>query len=118
MNPSSQLPAGFETLAPYVPFWAVDTAAARAQCRDVSGEAARRAFYEAARDLVPTALAYLDEKSLSQWDDMDKRLMRLALSFVHAALAVELQRDEEPKHARYRPCMRITRATADEKEEK
>lgn len=110
---SSLLPAGFETLTPFVEFWAVDTAAARAHCRDTAGDANRLAFYNAANDLVPKALAYLDEKPLSQLDESEKRLMQLALSFAHVSMSVELLREEEPKHAKNRPFMRITRAPAD-----
>lgn len=107
------LPAEFETLAPFVEFWAVGTASERAHCRDVSDEASRVAFYNAAIDLVPPALAYLDAKPLAQFDEREQRLMRLLLSFGHVALAVELQREEEPKHAISRPYMRITKAPAD-----
>jgi len=108
------LPAGFEALAPFVKFWAVDTAAERAHCRDSSDEASRVAFYSAVRDLVPKGLAYLDAKALNQLDEREQRLMRLILSFAHVSIAVELQREAEPKHARYRPYMRITRAPADQ----
>ena len=107
------LPAGFEALAPFAAFWAADTAAGRAHCRDISDEATRVAFYNAAIDLVPKALAYLDAKPLSEFDESEQRLMRLLLSFAHVSMAVELQREEEPKHARFRPFMRITRAPAD-----
>ena len=110
---SSLLPTGFEALAPFVEFWAADTAAGRAHCRDISDEAGRVAFYNAANDLVPKALACLDEKPLEQFDESEQRLMKLVLSFAHVAMAVELQREEEPRHARYRPYMRITRAPAD-----
>lgn len=110
---SSLLPEGFEALAPFVEFWAVDTAAERAHCRDIAGDANRLAFYNAANDLVPAALAYLDQKPLSQLDESEQRLMKLALSFAHASMSVELLREEEPKHAKYRPFMRITRAPAD-----
>ena len=53
---STLLPPGFEALVPFLEFWAVDTAAARAHCRDVSTEAQRVAFYNAAFDPVPQAL--------------------------------------------------------------
>jgi hypothetical protein len=114
MNSPSLLPAEFETLEPFVGFWAVDTTAARAHCRDISDEASRVAFYNAANDLIPKALNYLDSKPIAQFDESEQRLMQLVLSFGHVAMAVELQREEEPKHARYRPYMRITRAPADQ----
>jgi hypothetical protein len=114
MNATERLlPADFAALAPFVEFWAADTAAARAHCRDTSDEAGRTAFYNAAVDLVPQALAWLDARPLNELDESEQRLMKLVLSFAHVALAVELHREEEPQHARNRPYMRITRAPAD-----
>ena len=107
------LPSGFETLTPFVEFWAADTAAARAHCRDVSDEASRVEFYDAAAALVPKALDYLDTKPLSEFDESERRLMKLLLSFAHVSMAVELQREEEHKHAQNRPYLRITKAPAD-----
>ncbi|MFV8816968.1 hypothetical protein [Haliea sp. E17] len=108
------LPEGFESLAPFVEFWAVDCAAGRADCRQRSDEEGRQAFYAAASPLVATALDYLDSQQLSALDDSEQRLMKLVLSFAHLAMAVELHREEEPKHARDRHFLRITRAPADE----
>ena len=110
---TSPLPAGFEALTPFVDFWAADSAAARAQCRQVSDAESRTAFYTVASALIPKALEYLDGKPLDGFDDGDRRLMQLALSYAHVAMAVELQREEEPKHALDRPYLRITRAPAD-----
>jgi hypothetical protein len=113
MSTETLLPAGFEALTPFVQFWAVDTAAERARCRDQSDEAARAEFYRAASELVPKALDYLDAKPLGEFDEREQRLMKLALSFAHVSMAVELQRELEPQHAKDRPSMWITRATAD-----
>lgn len=113
MSSQSVLPVGFEALVPFVEFWVADTAAERAHRRDTTDDAGRKAFYDVAVGLVPKALDYLDQKTQSQFDDSDRRLMKLALSFAHVAGSVELLRDEEPKHASYRPFMRITRAPAD-----
>lgn len=113
MNDQSLLPAGFETLEPFVEFWAADSAAERAHCRDISDEASRAAFYTAINELAPKALAYLDEKPLNQLNESERRLMKLILSFAHVSMAVELQRDAESKHAQNRPFMKITKATAD-----
>jgi hypothetical protein len=110
----TSLPAGFETLAPFVRFWAVDTAPERARCRDLSDEAGRADFYRAASELVPKALDYLDAKPLGDFDAREQRLMKLVLSFAHVSMAVELQREQEPQHAKDRPSMRITKATADQ----
>ncbi len=116
MSPTAELlPADFAALASFVDFWAANTAADRAHCRDISDEAGRAAFYNVAVALVPQALAYLDARPLNELDDSEQRLMKLVLSFAHVALAVELHREEELKHARNRPYMRITRAPADQK---
>jgi hypothetical protein len=112
--PATSLPVGFEALVPFVEFWAADTAFERAHRRDISDEADRVAFYNAAIGLVPQALAYLDARPLVQFDENEQRLMRLVLSFAHVAMAVELQRDEEPRHTGNRSHMRITRAPADQ----
>jgi len=111
---TSALPEGFESLAPFVEFWAADSAAGRADCRQRSDEEGRQAFYRAASPLVAAALDYLDSKPLPALDASEQRLMNLVLSFAHLAMAVELHREEEPRHARDRHFLRITRATADE----
>jgi hypothetical protein len=113
MNQQASLPAGFDALEPFVAFWAADTAAERARRRDVSDDVSRKEFYTVMLPLVPKALEYLDSKPLAQHDVAEQRLMKLILSFGHVAMAVELHQEEEEKHAKNRPFMRITRATAD-----
>jgi len=110
---ASRLPPGFEQLAPFVDAWSLASAAHRAQRRLESSEAERAAFYDAAKDLLPAALAHLDQKPLAQFDAHETQLMNLMLSFAHVALAVEVQADDEAKHAQARKHLRITRASAD-----
>ena len=107
------LPSGFEALEPFVESWAIDGAANRAHRRLVSNEAQRIAFFNAAKDLLPAGLAYLDRKPLEQFDEKEQRLMNLLLSLGHVAQAVEIQGDDEPRHALGRQHMKITRASAD-----
>jgi hypothetical protein len=107
------LPSGFEALEPFVESWAVDGAANRAQRRLVTSEAERIAFFNTAKDLLPGGLDYLDRKPLDQFDEKEQRLMNLLLSLCHAAQAVEIQGDDEPRHALGRRHMKITRASAD-----
>ena len=107
------LPAGFEALEPFVASWAIEGAANRAQRRLVSSEAQRVAFFNAAKDLLPAGLEYLDRKPLHQFDEKEQRLMNLLLSLCHVAQAVEIQGDAEPGHALGRRHMKITRASAD-----
>ena len=107
------LPSGFEALEPFVESWAVDGAANRAHRRLVTSEAERVAFFNAAKDLVPAGLDYLDRKPLNQFDEKEQRLMNVLLSLCHVAQAVEIQSDDEPRHALGRQHMKITRASAD-----
>jgi hypothetical protein len=113
MSEATSLPAGFETLEPFVAGWALPSMAKRAERRETSTEAERVAFFEAAKDLAGPALARLDQTPLAELDAKEQRLMQLMLGFAHAALAVEMQGDDEPKHAKAARHMHITRATAD-----
>lgn len=71
------------------------------------------AFFNAAKDLAAPALEVLDRKPLREFDAREKRLMSLLLSLVHVALAVEIQAEDEPRHAKGARHMRITRASSD-----
>jgi hypothetical protein len=110
---ASLLPPGFERLSPFVASWSIAGTARRAQRRIESSEAERAAFYAAAKDVVPAALAHLDQKPLAQLDARETRLMDLVLSFAHVALAVEVQGDAEASHSERRKHFTITRASAD-----
>jgi hypothetical protein len=110
---ANTLPPGFETLEPFVERFAVSGTANRAARRSDSTEAERNAFFEAAKDLVAPALDYLDTKPLDRFDEREQRLMDLALTFAHVALAVEVQGPDEARHAELRQHMRITRSPAD-----
>jgi hypothetical protein len=108
-----RLPPGFEQLEPFVAQWAVKGTAAREQLRGTSTEADRAAFYDAAHDILPKALAYLDGKPLKDFDDGETALMNLMLSLAHVALSIEIQGSEDAHHRKVRAHMRITRSPAD-----
>ena len=110
---AKRLPAGFEQLEPFVAQWAVQGTAARAQLRGASTEAERIAFYDAARDILPKALAFLDAKPLKDFDERETALMNLILSLAHVALSIEIQGSEDVPHGKVRAHMRITRSAAD-----
>lgn len=111
MPPS--LPAGFESLEPFADRFAVAGTANRAQLRSDTAPEERQAFYNAAKGLVGPALDLLDKKPLGAFGPGEQRLMNLALTFAHIALAVEVQGPDEAKHARLRDHMKIVRSTAD-----
>jgi hypothetical protein len=110
---ATMLPAGFETLEPFVARFAVSGTANRAALRGDTTREEREAFHAAAKDLIGPALDLLDKKPLDRLDPGEQRLLELTLSFAHIALAVEIQGPDEERHAELRAYMRITRSTAD-----
>lgn len=110
---STSLPAGFESLEPFVERFALAGTANRAQLRSDSTPEERAAFHAAAKDLVGPALDLLDKKPVDSLDEAEQRLLNLCLSFAHVALAVEVQGADEERHAAMREYMRITRSPAD-----
>ena len=110
---TNKLPAGFEALEPFVQRFAIAGTANRAALRSDTAPEERQAFYDAAKNLISPALDLLDKKPLAAFDAAQQRLMNLALSFAHIALAVEVQGPDEAKHAKLRAHMKITRSTAD-----
>ena len=109
----ASLPAGFEALEPFVERWALASAGERADMRGDAPAEDRAAFYAMASERMEDALAYLDSKPLSAFDEADRRLMRLMLSLAHVATTEEVLGDQEPQHAQFRAHMRIVRAPAD-----
>lgn len=107
------LPAGFAALEPFLPDWSGETAGARAGIRDDTDLEAMQAFHAAVEPLLGPAFAHLDARPLAEQDARDERLMRLLLTFAHIALAVEVQREEEPMHRMLRPSLHIRRTPAD-----
>lgn len=108
----SQLPPGFENLERFVAMWAAPCAAERARRRGASTEADRTRFYAAGKEMLVSALAYLDKKPLGQLDPKEQTLLNLMLSLCHVSLAVELQGQEESNHTKVRELMRITRTSS------
>ncbi|MET0240622.1 MAG: hypothetical protein ABW184_12080 [Sphingobium sp.] len=110
---STLLPTEFAALEPFAVQWDGETAAARASLRDMADAVMATAFHAAVQPLVNPALAFLDATPLAEHDDQQRRLLRLLLAFAHVAMAVEVQQEDEPDHARLRKHMRITSAPAD-----
>ena len=104
----SALPEPFNNLETLIPVWSISGSAARAAKRDSSTNEQREALFNAVSNRLQEALAYLDNKSLEDFDDADQHLMNLLLSYAHVSLAVEVQGDDEGKLASWRPKMQLT----------
>jgi hypothetical protein len=83
------LPAGFETLAPYLESWALADSAARSSKRQASTINELREFYAAMLPLAAAALDYLREHKLGTLPPPAERLLKLMLSLAEVAPAVE-----------------------------
>jgi hypothetical protein len=114
MSGASTLPAGFESLEPFVLRWATTTLSGRDTRRLESSAEERLAFHAAAQGLLPSAMSYLDTKPLESFDASDRRLMNLMLALIHVALAVEVQAEGEVLHAAGARGLPIVRGHADE----
>jgi len=111
---ATSLPARFAALEPWVQAgWAGATAHDRAMLRVDRPEAEVAAFHAAVAPVLEDALAYLDGFPVDRLPPAEDRLMRLMLSFAHAAVAVEMQGPDEALQRVSTRRMRITRASAD-----
>ena len=109
----SVLPKGFESLAPFVAEWALQTSAARAARRGNSTAEERQTFYAAMAPLLAAALDRLDAKPFAAHDSSEHNLLNLCMAMAHVAPAVEALGVDEPKHTPHRNAMVITRTPAD-----
>jgi hypothetical protein len=110
----SILPEGFAALEPFVERWAISGTANRAVLRGNSSAEERQALYAAAMPLAGAALDYLDSRPWGKFDAAEEQLMKLMLSFAHVSIAVEIQQEDEAKHAALRAHMPVTHSPADE----
>ncbi|MGF6439521.1 hypothetical protein [Paraburkholderia youngii] len=85
------LPAGFESLAPFVESWALDTETARNAQRHAVGMEAILAFRDAILPQVDDVVAYLNGFALATLDEHPDAmtLMYLLLSLAEIAPAIE-----------------------------
>jgi hypothetical protein len=89
MHCESLLPAGFETLAPYLDAWVLADSAARSHQRQTSTFEELHSFYTAMLPLAAAALDYLREHKLGALPPPAERLLKLMLSLAEVAPAVE-----------------------------
>lgn len=83
------LPVAFAILEPFVGEWVLEDCQARTEKRHATSFEALRAFYDAALEAAPSALAYLDERRLGELDASEERLLKLMLAFAEVIPAIE-----------------------------
>jgi len=88
------LPAGFESLAPFVAEWALATEQERHHKRVASGIDNVRNFYEAVTPRIHDIIAHLCNFPGADPDDLpppERRLYNLALAFMECSHPVDLK---------------------------
>lgn len=108
-----RLPEQFNLLQPFVERWAVAGIANRAALRSATTDDEQRAFYEATKQLIGPVLDYLDTRPVESQGNAESTLLNIVLTYAHIALAIEIQRDAEPRHATMRQFMQIVHEPAE-----
>ncbi|HKY92818.1 MAG TPA: hypothetical protein VJM11_17335 [Nevskiaceae bacterium] len=76
-----RLPAGFDSLEPFVEDWDLPGTDARYERRIRSDMASLKAFYHAFATEIPRIRALLDPKPIDTYSDEERRLVRLMMAF-------------------------------------
>ncbi len=84
-----RLPPAFVDLEPLAAEWSLPTEPQRAQRHLMASYAELEVLYSTLLPRMPALLDDLNQKTFDAYDDADRRLLWLALSFVEAAAAVE-----------------------------
>jgi hypothetical protein len=84
------LPAGFEDLEEFVPYWAVAGQDARRYQRSDTTMAEIERFYHTVYPRADAAMAYLEAFPLRDMPGPETRLMRLVLSLAQASMSIEI----------------------------
>lgn len=109
MISSQLLPAGFEDLEVFVPYWVRDTNDQRWQQRSKASMAEIQLFYDQMLARAEDAITYLDRFA---FDDMPQEaacLFKLLLAIAHAAMAVEMHGQPRAHHAQLRTDLHVSK---------
>lgn len=99
MSSTELLPDGFGDLEPFVAKWAVATEVERNRIRRGSSMRDIRMFYDALLPRLDAVIIYLKQFPLDNMPEAARRLLRIALSGMEIAPAVELYRQPDVVHA-------------------
>ena len=91
---STNLPKGFEVLAPLVEDWGLPTQNARQAKRRSSSTESLQAFYDAVVPLLPKILAHVDEFPMGELLEDSQLLLYLSLALAEVAPHIELYRGD------------------------
>lgn len=106
------LPAGFEELERFLPYWDVPTSQERIDRRSRASWAANQEFYDAMVPRGAEALGYFDGFPLDGLPEDGARLFRLMLALVHVSMAIELHGQVVAPHCPYPNTIHIVQGAA------
>lgn len=109
---SSALPSGFETLEPFVAYWAGETTQIRWDRRAAASMDEIQRFYDAMLEHAETALSRLQPRPLDQLENDEGRLLRLLLSLASCSIAVELHGQPRAPFSPYPHGIRVLQGSA------
>ncbi len=103
------LPPGFETLEPFVAYWARKTTNERWDQRARAPMAEITAFYDAMYASAEDAIAWLDTNHPlgAELPAPAERLAELLLALAHVAIAVEMHRQPRSPHTTFPHGIRV-----------
>lgn len=108
----TDLPAGFETLTPFVSYWARDTTEQRLKARCEAAMEQTQAFYDAMLPLLERAVQCIDESPLHALPADKALLAKLVLAMAQAAVAVEMHRQPVSPGTPYPNSVRVLQGAA------
>lgn len=106
------LPAGFEGLARFVPYWRVATTQGRRERREAASMAEIEEFYQVMLTLAPAAMKHLEAYPLDAMPSPEKSLYELVLMLAHVSMATELHRSPRAPNTPYPHDVRLVQGPA------
>lgn len=105
---SLSLPAGFEALEGFVPYWSLDTNDQRRAARSTAAMADIQHFYDAIVAVAERAIVHCQQYPLGQMPPATERLFKLLLAMNHAAIAVEMHGEPRAFESAWPSAVRIS----------
>ncbi|MCB2050817.1 MAG: hypothetical protein KDE63_05240 [Novosphingobium sp.] len=107
--PDTTLPAGFESLQPFVRYWAVPGVQERRERREEASMEEITEFYDAMLEKAESAIKLFEGRDLGALEGAELRLMQLLLALAHASMATELHRQPRAPHTPYPHNVRLVK---------
>ncbi|TDU28536.1 hypothetical protein DFR24_2908 [Panacagrimonas perspica] len=105
---ATSLPAGFEALEAFVPYWVHETNDKRREARSTAQMEDIQAFYDTVVPMAEQGIAYLEQYELGKMPADAERLFKLLLAMNHAAIAVEMHGAPRAFDSTWPSAVRIT----------